>query len=194
MRFICELWSSLESSDKIQIIIALITFLGIIVSIIIAIVTALQNSKMIRESSRANIVFYIDYHPQRDTYFLVIKNFGNSIGKLLNIEILPILDWTKTNFNQELNPLTASKNVTLAPNQKISSWFDFRDYPDTVFKVKVSYKTLGKKYTEEYTINLDYIKNLDWLHSYAFDDTSSDYKEALYKINNSILEISDRLE
>ena len=114
-------------SDIIQICIAIITFLGIIVSIIISILTLRQNNKIIKESNRAQIVFYIDYNPTCNMYFLIIKNFGNSIGKLISIDINPKLDWNKTNLKQELIPLTEAKDILLAPKQKVSSWFDFKD-------------------------------------------------------------------
>lgn len=179
-------------SDIIQICIAIITFLGIIVSIIISILTLRQNNKIIKESNRAQIVFYIDYNPTCNMYFLIIKNFGNSIGKLISIDINPKLDWNKTNLKQELIPLTEAKDILLAPKQKVSSWFDFKDYPDKKFKVKVKYETLNKIYEDEYSIDLDYINNIDWLTQYSFDDQSKDNKEVLYKINNSIKDLTDK--
>lgn len=36
------------------------------------------------------------------------------------------------------------------------------------------------------------ISTSDWIHNYSFDDTSNDYKEVLYRINNSILELSQK--
>lgn len=178
-------------SDKIQLTIAIITSIGIFCSTGIAIFTLIQNHNMIKDNSRAYIIFYIDFHPQTDMYYLVIKNFGNSIGKLINIEITPKLDWNKCKFKQDLKPLTDSTNVLLAPNQKISSWFDFEDYPDKIFDVKLTYYTLKKEYTENYKIDLSYVSNHDWLFNRSFDDKSKDYKKVLYTINNSILEMSD---
>ena len=134
----------LTTADWIQIGIAIITLIGIDVSLFIALATLKQNRKIFLESNRANIMFYVDYHPQTMRYFLVIKNFGNSIGKLLNIEITPKLDWKKSDVPQKMKPLTESTNVLLAPNQKISSWFPFKNYPDKIFDVKISYKTLNK--------------------------------------------------
>ena len=57
-----KIFTEITTSDWIQIIIAFITFLGIIVSIIITVVTIKKNSKVIRESNRAQIIFYIDYN------------------------------------------------------------------------------------------------------------------------------------
>lgn len=184
--------NSISTSDWIQIIIAIITLFSVISSIIIAIKTLKQNSKMIKDSSRAYIIFYIDYHPQTDKYYLVIKNYGNSIGELKFIKINPDLDWNKTEAKLNLNPLTNSTNVLLAPGQKISSWFDFDKYPDKMFNVELAYETMNDTYIEKYKIDLSYLNNYEWLHSYAFDDSSKDYKQILYKINNSILELSQK--
>lgn len=184
--------NSITTSDWIQIVIAGITLFSVVSSLIIAIKTLRQNNRMINDSSRAHIIFYIDYHPQTNKYYLVIKNFGNAIGKLKFIKVNPNLDWHKTNANLDINSLTDSTNVLLAPNQKISSWFDFDKYPDKVFNIELAYETMGKTYIENYKIDLSYLDNYEWLHSYAFDDESKDYKQVLYKINNSILELSQK--
>lgn len=181
------------TSDIIQLTLLIVTALGTCTSIWISISTLRQNSKMIEDNSRAYIIFYIDYHPQTNKYYLVIKNFGNSIGKLDYVRVTPKLDWKKAKSNIELHALTDSTNVLLAPGQKISSWFDFDEYPDKVFDVELVYETMNKSYTENYKIDLSYLNNFEWLHNYAFDDLSKDNKQVLYKINNSILEISDRL-
>ena len=179
-------------ADWIQIAIAIITFFGIIVSIIITIITLRKNSKTLTEANRAQIIFYIDYNPACEMYFLIIRNFGKSIGKLTKIDITPKLDWKKTRISQDMKPLTAAKNIMLAPNQKVSSWFDFKDYPDKQFNVEVEYVTLGKKYVDKYTIDLNYISNIDWLFPHPIDDHTKDNKAVLYKINNSIRDLTDK--
>ena len=73
----------MSTSDIIQIIIASITFIGIIVSSIIAIASIKQNNKVLEENSRANILLYVDFSPSFQRYYIVIKNFGNSLGKVL---------------------------------------------------------------------------------------------------------------
>lgn len=182
----------MTTSEILQLSTLIATSVTSWISIIIAVKTLKQNSKMITDNTRAHILFYIDYHPQTNTYYLVIKNFGNSTGKLKYIEITPNLDWNKTKHKSDINVLTNTKDLLLAPNQKVSSYFEFEDYPDTIFDVKLAYETQKTTYTESYTIDLSYIRNLDWLHSYSFDDDSKDYKNVLYKINNSILEISQK--
>ena len=187
-----KIFTEITTSDWIQIIIAFITFLGIIVSIIITVVTIKKNSKVIRESNRAQIIFYIDYNPACDMYFLIIKNFGKSIGKLLKLQIAPKLDWQKTKFEQDRIPLTEATDILLAPGQKVSSWFDFKEYPDKVFDVIIEYETLNEVYKDNYKIDLNYISNIDWITPYPLDDHSKDNKAVLYKINNSIRDLTDK--
>lgn len=182
----------MEVADIIQIVIALITFLGIIVSSIIAVISIKQNSKMIEETTKANIVMYIDYSPVSNKYYIIIKNFGNSIGKLISINIQPKLDWEKAEFKNKIKAITESKNVILAPKQKIGSWFEFNNYPDRKFNVDIEYETMGKIYKNAYSIDLDYIENIDWTTQYAIDDTTDNNKEVLYKINRSIQDLSDK--
>lgn len=182
----------MTASDWIQIAIAIITLLGIITSLVISICTLKQNSKVIEDSNKANIILYIDFNPTTSRYYIIIKNFGHSVGKLISIKITPKLNWKKTKFNQDMKPITDSKNVLLSPNQKIASWFDFKDYPDRKFKVTLKYESLEKLYTNEYEIDLSFVDNIDWLIQYSFDDNTQDNKEALYKINNSIQDLTDK--
>lgn len=182
----------MSTTDWIQFWLAIGTGILAIISTIAIIITIIQNKKINFETSKAQIVFYIDYNISTGMYYLILKNFGNSLGKLISMTITPNLDWKITKFNQDFNPLTNSKDVLLAPNQKISSWFDFEDYPDKVFKIHLEYETLGKIQKEDYQIDLTYINNLDWLTSYAMDDHSNDYKNVLYKIDNSIKDLSDK--
>lgn len=182
----------MTNTDWIQFWLAIGTLILAVISVIAMVVTLVQNKKINFETSRAQIVFYIDYNVATGRYYLILKNFGNSIGKLINMTITPNLDWSKTEFKQKLTPLTDSKNVLLAPNQKISSWFDFKNYPDKVFSIHLEYETLGKTQSEDYEIDLSYTENLDWLIQYAFDDHTEDYKKVLYLINNSVKDLSDR--
>lgn len=182
----------MNTSDKIQIAIAIITLIGIIISVFIALLSIRQNNKMLEENSRAHILLYVDFSPSYQRYYIIIKNFGNSLGKVYYIKTNPKLKWNKSKFKQNRKAITESKNFILAPNQKISSWFEFNEYPDKEFDVELCYESLGKKYIAKYTINLSFIKNIDWLTQYAFDDATKDYKKSIYALNNSIQDLSDK--
>ena len=175
-------------SDKIQLLSIISNSILSIVSVIIAILTLKQTNKITEESNRANIVFFIDKNRTSLAYSLVIKNFGNSSGKLISIDLNPKLSYEKSKFKLNSPILTESKNIYLAPNQSISSAFPFADYPDRKFDVTIKYKTLNKIYTESYTLDLSYTESV-----FTTSTKVENSIEALKNINESIREVSDKL-
>ena len=119
---------------------------------------------------------------------LIIKNFGNSPAKLISLKITPDLDWDKSGETglKDFN-ITNLKNVFLAPQQHISSAFDFRSYPDKSFDIEICYETCGKLITENYSIDIDFIGNLLTMEPEIKDELS-----ALKNINKSITALSDK--
>lgn len=160
-------------------------------AIIISVKTMQQTRNAIFESSRAIINFYIDT-PTGGQYFLVIKNFGNSIGKVLNIDINPKLDYSKspTNYPSQ-KTITDYKNIFLAPGQTIKSWFPFSKYPDKKFDITITYETLGKKFNESYSIDLSYISSIDYIRKYSVDINND--KQVFVSIANTLSGISEKL-
>ena len=181
-------------SDKIQMAFLFVTAITAIISIIISVLTLKHNKKMIEESSKANIVFYVEHIRYSNKYFLTLKNFGKSVGKLLEMKITPNLDYSKIpGYDTEFPLLTDSKNVLLAPNQKISSWFSFANYPDKIFNVEIKFETLGKICKYNYTIDLNYSQSVESLRHISFDDMDESNKQVLYYINDSIQEMIEKL-
>ena len=184
-------------SDIIQLLLLLITIISTISAIAISVKTLKQNNKMIEESSRAHIVFYVEHFRHSNKFFLTIKNFGNSKGVLNNIKINPELEYSKIQGWEDepcRKVLTQSKNIILAPNQKITSWFSFENYPDKIFDVELEYETLGKMYIEKYKIDMNYIQNIESLRKFVFDDTDKTCKTVLYAINDSIQELIEKVD
>lgn len=108
------------------------------------------------EQNRGNLIFYIVQTKSGSFYSLVLKNFGNSPAKLLSLTIDPDITWSKTklDFMNDVDSMSSFENVFLAPNQSLISDFDFDDYPDEIFKVRLKYITCGRTLEETYTINL----------------------------------------
>ena len=184
----------MELSDQIQFALLIVTSLTSIISIFISVATLRQNNKMIEESSKASIIFYVEHIRYSNKFFLTIKNFGNSAGLLLDIKINPNLDYSRIpGYEMEHPLLTDSKNVLLAPNQKISSWFSFADYPDKEFDVELRFKTLDKICTYKYKIDLNYSQSIERLTKWRFDDSDDTHKQVLYYINDSIQEVAEKL-
>lgn len=183
-------FNSLDPSNKIEIISTISSLITSIVAIIISIKTLKQSNYAILETSRANIVFYIDILTGKQSY-LVLKNFGNSSGKVLELQITPCIKASKIDSNHNMKNITDFSNITLAPNQTIKSWFNFFKYPDKIFNVNIKYETLGKTYIDSYTIDISYIDSIDYLSASPIDINTE--KDALIRINNSILRLNERL-
>ena len=185
-----EWFSNLSNSEIIDLFSTSASLITSIIAIVISVKTLKQSNDAIVESSRANIVFYIDTLTGNQSY-LVLKNFGNSVGKVLNIDISPNIMYSKLKNSSTASVITEFSNITLAPGQYIKSWFDFKNYPDKIFNVSIKYETLGKTYNDNYTINISYIDSIDYLSTYSID--VKDEKSALLCINNSILRLNERL-
>ena len=177
-------------SDWISLLSVIASLITSIVAIVISVKTLKQSNYAIEEDSRANIMFYIDTLTGGQNY-LVLKNFGNSFGKILDIDISPNIQYSKFEDSQPMSAITEFSNITLAPGQSIKSLFDFNEYPDKIFEVTIKYKTLGKTYTENYTLNISYINSIDYLSTSSLD--VKDETEALLKINNSILRLNEKI-
>lgn len=178
----------------IGLILSLATFIGSV----IAIYFTYQNLREMKiqlseqknqyfEQNRGNLVFYITKSNANILHSLIIKNFGNSPAKLLSLKISPDLDWEKAGQTgiDEMN-ISNVKNIFLAPQQHISSIFDFRSYPEKSFGIELNYETCGKNITEKYTIDIDYIGKLLTPGS----DADNPLK-ALKNINESIISLSN---
>lgn len=182
---------NIDLSVVVEIISIIASSMLSIVAIVISVKTLKQSNEAITESSRANIVFYIDTLTGAQQ-FLTLKNFGNSVGKILSINITPELDYSKNpKMPNKPNPVLVDySNILLAPNQCIKSWFPFSDYPDKELKVHIEYETLGKIYKEDYSIDLSYIKAIDYLQKESFSVSSE--KSALVDIGNTLRRFSER--
>lgn len=193
MKEMIKIFCDLSSTDKIQIIATIVTALGILVGLVISIITLKQNNKFKREESRANIVCYIEHITKTANSYIVIKNYGNSIGKVLRVTLNKDIDLNKILgiTNKDYKNIFQRENYLLAPNQKITSWYDFMNNKVEEFTVTIEYETLGKRYKEDYLISPDFV------HSVVYTDKNMsglDKTESmLYKMNESLREISEKI-
>lgn len=179
----------------IGLILSLLTFIGSIVAIYFAYrnLKEMQNQlteqkNQYFEQNRGNLVFYISKNNVSVCHSLIIKNFGNSPAKLLSLKITPNLDWEKAGQSgMDKFNISNLQNVFLAPQQHISTNFDFRNYPDQKFNIEISYETCNKTITESYSIDINFIGNLLTMEPEIKDEIS-----ALKNINRSITALTDR--
>lgn len=179
----------------IGLILSLVTFIGSIVAIYYTYQNLKEMKKQLAEQknqyfeqNRGNLIFYISKAGNSMLHSLIIKNFGNSPAKLISLKIDPDLDWNKAGHTglSQLN-ITNLKNIFLAPQQHISSEFDFSHYPDTIFNIEICYETCGKEISEKYVIDINYTSKL--LTARPSINTPVD---ALKSINESIISLSEK--
>ncbi len=140
------------------------------------------------EQNRGNLLSYIHKSRTGRTHDLIIKNFGSSPAKLLSLVIQPDLDWSKAGQDgvKEFN-VTKLKHIFLAPQQHVGTIFDFTHFDKNVLDVEICYETCGKKFTEQYSIDINYIHKLLTIEPQIKDELS-----ALKQINSSITSLSDK--
>lgn len=150
-----------------------ISLLLSIISICIALLAMLSSFLYLREtifynkeSARAQITLFPRYVLETNSWELVLENFGNSSGVLLDIKTNPplsyqnLLDPNDAYFYRNAVPITEMTNCFLASGQSFFCDFPFENYPDKIFSVTLRYKTLNKIYTESYTIDLSFHMHL----------------------------------
>lgn len=147
-----------------------------ITSIAISIITLRQNSKMVKESNKAQIEIF-PYKVCGDIYPKIrIQNFGQTTGIIINVKTIPEMPVEQ----MVINPFDFYKDLSLAPNQSFTTTFD-PDVPVAVFDVILTYKTLDNIVKSTFHINYNFLN--------GYTETKSPSKtteSALDKINQSI--------
>lgn len=169
-------------SDIIQIVGIIVALITGIISIIISIITLHQNSKIVKESNKAQIeIFpfkiYGDIIPK-----IKVQNFGQTTGTIIDIQTIPEMPVD----NMIINPFEFYKDLSLAPNQSFTTAFckndpNDLDVPIESFDVILTYKTLNDIVKSTFHINYRFL--------YGYTETKSSSKtteSALDKINQSI--------
>lgn len=141
-------------SDWIQFAGVLVSMIIGVASIIIAIVTLRQNSKMIAESTRPYVVISFErtYTSTQRCYF-VVRNYGQTGAYLTKLECLTpdlLENLKQDNLERQIQSI---QNVFLAPGQKICLVISS---PITLEDVSflVEYSAFRKKYKEVFAIHI----------------------------------------
>lgn len=147
---------SLDTEIKISIISLIATTVISIISVSIAILTLRQNNKIIKEANRPSINVFLETiatTTMRNNY-LVIKNFGNTPGKINSIECS--VDVKSICYT---NPFKDMINCTLAPNQSIVTACNTENI-DEAYRFTIKYSNGKRKFTDISSINAKYTKSL----------------------------------
>jgi len=126
-------------------------------SLVIIVLTIRQNSKMIEESTRPNIVMYCTTTNFQDPQqYLVLKNFGKSSASITAFSAN--IDLSQYNLGSEYRiPFKNIVGATIAPEQLIISAIDAKKISEDskYLEIKIDYSGKLKKYSETFSIRLD---------------------------------------
>lgn len=143
----------MEVSTIINIILSVLSFLLAAISVVTVMVTLKQNSKMIEESSRAVISIYGEsINTGSPSFYFVMKNFGHSLAVITKFES----DFDFSNcygFKTDKNWLQTLNGCSIAPGQARICRLDYNAITRPI-TFKLEYKSIGKTYSEEMTIDL----------------------------------------
>lgn len=166
-----------------------ITAFAAVSSIIIAILTLKQNSKMIEDNTRPYIVIYKDtIDINSPTEYIVIENFGNSAGTITNLEYDKEL--LKSLFNKtaiDLNLLSYLSNITLVPHQRYLFPIKSSDVKTKNILFKITYNSSINSYDDIFDINL----SQDYSVTYK-KQNKVDAEKEIFTISNTLQELIRR--
>lgn len=148
--------SELSTSDIIQligIVTALILGVG---SIIIAIITLRQNSKMIEESTRPVIAIYGEsINPGDPIFYLVVKNFGQTPATITKFEydFDFYINHGYSDHDASRDYLKDLVTANLAPGQSKVCCINYKIINQPI-TFNIEYKSATNTYKEQMTVNL----------------------------------------
>lgn len=172
----------LSTSDIIQLIGIIVAIITSIASIVISVITLRQNSKIVKESNKAQIEIF-PYKVYGDIFPKIrIQNFGLTTGTIIDIKTIPEMPVEQ----MVINPFEFYKDLSLAPGQSFTTIFCQKnvsepDVPIEKFNVILTYKTLNEIVKTTYYINYKFLNGC-----LEGRPTSKTTESALDKINQSI--------
>ena len=129
----------MDFSVKVNLALAIGSFVLAATSVVTVIITLFQNHKMLKEATRPYITIYIDAITICElTSFFILKNFGHSAATITHFEYDDCLKNT-VQFSELLNDqFDYVKGITLAPGQSKLLQFKMSslDNKDLTFKIK----------------------------------------------------------
>lgn len=164
----------------VDIVSIIVTSLLSIIAIIISVLTLKQNNKIIFENNKPYLsVFTRSISFTSPTICLVLKNFGNSGAKIINIDYDKKLEKLSRR-----PPFKNMKNVFIAPNQSFVYPLNVKDFLDEVINITVNYQYLNKTYTETFCINFLHYTDIEFQKQHSsknLEELSNVLQEYVYQ-------------
>lgn len=157
----------LEIDIRVNIISIIMTVIISAISIIIAILTLRQNSKVIKEANRPSLSITLEsISISSMRKYLVLKNFGNIPAKIESIECsVDINSILYINLFEKMN------NCTIAPNQSIVTICREEEL-ENEYTFTIKYSSGKREFTDVSYINTSYVNGLMYAQYSGSNKTS----------------------
>lgn len=138
------------------IILSVLSLILALISVITVLITIRQNNRMLESSTRPYITIYFDYSQMGEPIgYFVIRNFGNSSGKLIDLSYNDVVDNQPTNLCIVTDILDGMIGNSIAPNQKFLVPIRLSESPEGICSFDLVYTGLHRKpYKEHVEINV----------------------------------------
>ena len=143
----------MDVSTKVNIALAVLSFILAVISIITVVITLRQNHTMIENATRPYLCIYgQSINPGSPQFYLVIKNFGASPATVTKFECVPDLS-NCYGFSTERDFLSDIARCTLAPGQSRICRLDYSSIPENI-SFCLEYHSGSKTYSDSFTTNI----------------------------------------
>lgn len=148
----------MSCSDKISVILSILSFVLAALSLVFIWLTLRQNNKMLYANSRPYITAYFAYEENNCEMYICVKNCGNSSAIIKSLSFNPDISI------KQLSICDALANTMIAPNQQIH--FDIPQKKDIMkngpfqYDVNIKYVDVNKTnkiISEKYSVDLNYM-------------------------------------
>lgn len=160
----------MTNAEIINVFLSSIVAITAIASIIIAIITLKQNSKMIEESTRPIVHVYSKY-TDGDLY-IIVKNLGHSVAFIDEVDTDFYIPKEEHNL-VDGNPFSNLKNGSLPPNTSRVCPLISQTSGKNKFSFKISYHSTTNKYTDKFLVDCDAENPFPDLHTSVVNDSKA---------------------
>lgn len=144
----------MDFSAKVNIILAVLSFLLAVISIVTVVITLRQNHTMIENATRPYLCIYgQSINPGSPEFYLVIKKFGASPATVTKFEYTPDLSKCYGISSPHRDFLTDIAKCTLAPGQSRICRLDYSSVPENI-SFCIEYHSGSKTYSDSFTTDI----------------------------------------
>lgn len=177
----------MDIPTKVNLALSISSFILAVISIVFVVITIKQNSKMIKNASRAYVSVFGDViRINGQSFYIVVKNFGCSDAVITDFKC--DTDLHEFSYDERLYPFSHMINTSIAPNQSFRCSLDHLKLFNSgisAIHFDIAYISNDENYSDKFTINLDAFADL----TCGRDSTKN---AELKTIANSLQELNER--